>query len=158
MDKKVTYTFLQKVIEVLCAGTILFLIVFLIINWPNIPNKIASHYNALGTPDAWSSKESILTMPIVNLGLYLLLTVVSFFPKVWNIPVEITNENYLFIYQNMRSMLCFLKLIIVATFTYISICDATGRSLGSFFLILFLVLLFGVMIYYIRKISKSPKQ
>jgi uncharacterized membrane protein len=134
------------------------LIVFLIIDWPNIPNKIASHYNALGTPDAWSSKESIVTMPVVNFGLYVLLTVISFFPKLWNIPVEITNENYLFIYKNMRSMLSFLKLIIVATFTYISICDATGRPLGGFFLILFLVLLFGVMIYYIRKISKSQKQ
>ena len=78
---------------------LLLLFGYLISIWGNIPDKIPSHYNAAGVVDSYGGKGSILIMPIVGAGLYIMMTVVSFFPSVWNTPVKITEKNYLFVYQ-----------------------------------------------------------
>lgn len=140
MDKKIPFTMNQKIIEILTIGILLFLFGYLIINWSSIPEKVPSHFNALGVADAWSQKGTVIFVPIVCLVSYSLLTVVSFFPSIWNMPAKLTPENYLFMYQSTRSLICYLKLVLVSTFSYISICTAISRPLGTIFLPLVLIL------------------
>lgn len=152
MKEKVKFTITQKIIEIITAGILLFLIAYLAIKWPSIPDKIPSHYNSLGIADAWSGKTSIIITPIVSIILYTSLTLLSLFPAIWNIPVEVTDKNYLFVYQNTRSMVCYLKLVLVATFSYMSICAARGKALGNLFLPIELTAIFGIIIWFIVKL------
>ena len=54
MDKRISFTSKQKIIELLTAGILLFLFGYLIINWSSIPEKIPSHFNASRVANAWS--------------------------------------------------------------------------------------------------------
>ncbi|HEY5561418.1 MAG TPA: DUF1648 domain-containing protein [Clostridiaceae bacterium] len=157
MDKKVSFTSNQKIIELLTTGVLLFLFGYLMINWSAIPEEVPSHFNALGVADAWSGKGTVIFVPIVCLTLYLLLTVVSFFPSIWNIPVKLTPGNYVFVYQNIRSLICYLKLVLVSTFSYISICTAISKPLGTIFLPLILIIVFGLIVVFLIKIKKFSK-
>lgn len=157
MNIKVPFTTAQKIIDVISILIILFLFGFLIFNWANIPDRIPSHFDATGAANAWSSKGSILIMPIVSVVLYSFITVISFFPAIWNTPVRITEDNYIFVYQNIRYIISYTKLLLVSVFAYLSICTATQGSLGVWFLPVFLVLMFVPIIFFIVKIVRGSR-
>ena len=96
-------------------------------------------------------------MPIVCFTVYLLITVVSFFPCIWNMPAEITSENYVLVIQNTKSLICYMKLIMVFTFSYISICTAISKPLGKIFLPLVVIITFGLIVIFLVKIKKYSK-
>lgn len=157
MNKKIPFTITQKIMEFLTAGVFLFWVGYLIIRWSSIPERVPSHYNASGVVNAWSEKSTLILVPIVCLILYLLLTVESFFPSMLNIPVKITEKNYLLVTQCKRSLICYLKLVVVVTFSYISICTASSRPLGVIFLPLVLIITFGLIAVFFTKIKKVSK-
>lgn len=154
INEKVSFTIAQKVSEVLSVLTIIFLFGYLILNWSEIPDKIPSHYNALGEVDRWSSKGSILILPIIGGFLYLVITLLSFMPYAWNIPIKANENNYIKVYENTRSIICYTKLIMLSAFTYITICTVKGINLGKWFTLIFLGLTFGVIIIFTLKIYK----
>lgn len=158
MDKKIPFTSLQKFLEIATIAILVVTIGHLAIAWNSIPDQIPSHYNSAGVVDAYSGKGMILIMPLVGVGLYALMTVLSFFPAVWNTPVKITEKNSMFVYQNIRSLLGFTKLALVITFAYITYKMANAESLGPEFLPFTLVALFVPMIWYIVKIVKGNKR
>lgn len=157
MERKLKFTLSQKILEGCTVLVLLFLAGYLIVYWPAIPDTIPSHYNAAGVADAWSGKGSILFVPVVCVVLYSLITIVSFFPSIWNVPVAVTEENKARVYTLMRNMVCVIKLILVLVFTYITVCTAQSAALSPFFLPVMLLVLFGSMIYYIVRIVKSAK-
>lgn len=158
MDKKTPFTGMQKFLEIATIAILVVTIGHLAIAWGSIPDLIPSHYNSVGVVDAYSAKGMILIMPIVGIGLYILITVLSFFPAVWNTPVKITEKNSMFVYQNVRSLLSFTKLGLVITFAHITYKMAHAESLGPEFLPFTLVALFVPMIWYIVKIVKGNKR
>lgn len=129
--------------------------VYLIVSWGKLPDKIPGHYNAAGVADHWGDKNEILILPIISVVLYALLTIVSFFPSVWNTPVKITEENREFVYLNLKTMLILIKMEIIIAFAYITYCNIKIQSLGTWFLPVELIMVFGTVIYYIIKVSRS---
>jgi Predicted membrane protein len=154
MNKRIPFTFIQKIIELLTIGVMLFLFVYLVINWSSIPERIPSHFNALGEANAWSNKSTVLLMPILCFVLYVIMTAVSMVPAIWNTPIKLTEENYVLVNQSTRSLICFMKLTVVVTFSYITICIATGKQLGIAFLPIVLIVLAGSFVVYFLKIKK----
>lgn len=132
----------------------IFLFGYLILNWNEIPDKIPSHYNALGEVDGWSSKVSMLILPMIGGFLYLVITLLSFMPYAWNIPIKANENNYIKVYQNTRSIICYTKLIMLSAFTYITICSSKGSNIGTWFTFIFLALTFGVIIAFTLNIFR----
>lgn len=139
MKDKITFTKFQKRTELLSVIALCFLLIYLVSNWSSIPARIPSHYDMNGVITAWSSKSSLLLLPVISLAIYALLTVVLFFPKTWNIPVKITDENRARVYAVTRSMLCVLKLLTMLLFISITVSLVKMREPG----ILFFIILFG---------------
>ncbi|WP_101909636.1 DUF1648 domain-containing protein [Marasmitruncus massiliensis] len=156
--KKVPFSKFQNGLE----GVSLFLLgyqgFYLMMGWDSIPNKIPTHFNAAGIPDGWGGKGTLLTLLGICLLIYLLITVVLFVPKMWNVPVTITAANEQFVYGNMSRMLSTIKLSITGCFTYINIRSAQGGSLGAWFMIIFLLAMFGSMAYYILRTVRGAKK
>jgi len=72
-------------------------------------------------------------LPAVTLGLYVLLTVIGFFPRSLNFPVEVTEENRGRLEPIALSMMGWLKAELTWLFTYIAwavIRVALGRANG----------------------------
>lgn len=157
MDKTIKFTTFQKRIELLSVIALCFLAIYLVSNWSSIPARIPVHYDASGLIDGWGSKYTLLTLPGICLGMYAVLTVVSFFPKAWNIPVKLTDENRLRVYTVTRSLLCMLKLMLILLFTAITISMVKLQEPGIFFFALLFGGVFAVIGGSIVKIIKVSK-
>lgn len=148
-------TKMQIIIEASTIIILLSLFSYVITNWNTIPEQVPSHFNYHGQIDSWSNKNMILFPLFVCLFLYVMLTVVSFFPSMWNMPVKITEENRVRAYYYTRYMITILKLELVSVFTYITIQTSKAEMLSLYFLPLFLIVIFGTIAVHIVMINKS---
>ncbi len=129
-----------------------------------LPDRIPSHFNASGAPDAFASKASIWILPIIGLSVFLLLHFLSKAEKlkINGGPANRTKEQEEQIQTIGRKMLNALKILIPAAFLYINfstINTALGKmnGLGSYFLIIFLISIFGVLGYFTYKMYNLPE-
>lgn len=101
--------------------------------WKRLPAQLPSHFGPGGAPDAWGDRSMLAILPLVALFLYGILTLVSFFPGLWNYPVQVTEENRARLQAVTAPMLGWIKLELVLTFLYItwgSIRGARGEANG----------------------------
>ena len=76
---------------------------------------------------------------------------VLFCPQALNVPVKITEENHVKVYDLTRDLMNFTKIAINISFLYITLMSANSKSLGVWFLPACLILIFvPIVIYYIK--------
>lgn len=157
---KIQLSLLEKILEgisVLCIGAI---IGVLFINWMSLPDRIPIHFGISGSPDSWGDKIKLIYIPIVMLFIYVLLTIVARFPHTFNYLVEITQGNAKIQYQNARKMILWLKVEVIFVFGYIElitilVAHNKKSGLDVWFLPVFLILLFGTIVYHFVKMIKN---
>jgi hypothetical protein len=147
----------QKIIELLSGAGVLCLFLFLILRWPFLPDTVPSHYDAAGLIDAWKPKSSLWFPAGACAALYGVLTAVSFFPRLWNLPVNVTDANRARVLSRTRTLLCLLKLEMVALLGYITLQAAHGQPLGALFLPAVLPVIFGTLAVSLVRIIKGAK-
>ncbi len=157
MKEKIKFTKFQRWLEFLSIAVLIFLFAFLSSNWSSLPATIPSHYDASGLIDGWGSKNSLLLFPVICLVMYALLTVVSFFPKTWNVPVKLTDENRVRVYTVTRSLLSMLKLMLLLNFTVIERSMVKMQPLGIWFVFFMMAGIAGTLIGFIIKTIKVSK-
>lgn len=84
--------------------------------YSKLPEIIPTHFSFSGKADAYGSKSSIFTLPILGLVIFVLLTILNRFPHIFNYPVTITEDNALQQYKMGTRVLRYLKLIIAIIF------------------------------------------
>jgi uncharacterized membrane protein len=127
-----------------------------------LPETIPIHFNAAGEADGFGSRNSIWSLPIIGVIIYVGMFALNRFPYIFNYPVEITEENAEKQYRNATKLIRMLNLIIAATFLYISyfsIRTSLGISsgLGWYFTPIFLggtFLTIGIYLYLSFKSKK----
>ena len=142
-------------VEIVCVTLLIGVSIYLYLNWNTIPDKIPGHYNAMGKIDRMGSKGELLILPIIGWLIYLFLTVIEKFPQIWNTGVTVTEENKERVYRITKNLLNTVKLIMVAVFVYLTINSSQAISLTVWFLPVFLILLFGLMIFFIIKLVRA---
>ena len=159
---KVPYSKVEKAAEVIGIIVLLIAVGMVIKYLPLLPDTIPTHFNAAGEVDGYGSKGSLLILPIVSIVLYLMLTILSRFPQIYNYPTEITEDNAQYQYENARKLMIYLKVEIIVVFTFIegetinsALNSTTG--LGLWFLPICLVVIFGTLIRFIVKSLKVNK-
>lgn len=157
---EIQYSQPEVMLEVIAAVGVLILIIFSIVSWPELPDKIPSHFGASGFPDGWSSKQSIWFLPGIGAGLFVLLTIVSKFPHTINFPWAVTDENAEKQYQIGRAMVVSLKAELVWLFAYMefgTIQVSMGKTdgLGMIFLPITLIVIFGTVAFFLVKGYKA---
>lgn len=154
---KLKYTKTQIFFEVIGVLILLGMIAFVVSKWNSLPQQIPAHYNAQGVVDRWGGKNEILFLPIVSAFLYVMLTAVSLFPKSWNMPAKVSEENRLEVYGCMKTMLILMKVEILGVFFYITYQMSMQKALSALFLPIFLVVLFGTIAYFIFRTAEKSK-
>ncbi len=157
MKEKIKFTKLQRWLEFMSIAVLLFLFVFLSSNWSSLPARIPLHFNADGLAESLGSKNSLLVLPVICTAMYALLTVVCFFPKTWNIPVKLTDENRNRVYTVTRSFLVTLKFLLLLNFTVIERSMVKMQPLDGWFVFIVLAGVFGTMTGFTVKIIKVSK-
>ena len=155
---KLKYTKFQIVLEIIGLLLIVGMIVFVYTHWDQIPQQVPMHYNAMGEIDSWGSKYEILFLPAISILLYAFITAVSFFPQIWNVPVKITDENKETVYLSTKDLLIIMKVEILMSFFYINYHTVTAQPLPITFLPVFLIVIFGTIIFFTRRIIRLGKK
>ena len=143
--------------EILCLVLLIGILIYLFVKWSSIPDKIPGHYNAMGEIDRMGNKGELLILPIISWLMFLGMTVLEKFPQAWNTGVKVTEENKERVYRTLKNMISTMKVIIVAVFSYLTINSAQALSLSAWFLTVCLILMFGLIIFFIIKLIRVSK-
>ncbi|WP_373550614.1 DUF1648 domain-containing protein [Haliscomenobacter sp.] len=104
--------------------------VYLVVQyWPDLPERLPTHYNFQGKPDAYGAKSSILFLPLLGVGIFVMTTVVAMYPQSMNLPVKVTDENREQLYAKGTRFVHILRFLISVLFAYI-LWGTIGVGLG----------------------------
>ena len=79
-------------------------------------DRIPIHFDSAGNPNGWGQPHTLLILPLVTLGLYLVITIVAQFPGAFNYPVRVTVENGARLEELALGMITWLKTELVWLF------------------------------------------
>ena len=141
-------------LELLTFVALLSFILFFTLQWQTISEPLPSHFGFSGQPNAWGDKSSLLVSLIIGMAIYILLSVIELFPRIWNFPVQLTEQNREKLVAIALDMFILLKLVIVLAFGMINYWTITAHALPVWFLPLFLFILFGGVAFFIWKMVR----
>ncbi|PRR81877.1 DUF1648 domain-containing protein [Clostridium vincentii] len=155
---KLKYTKFQIALEIIALLLIIWMIIFICTQWNKLPDQIPAHYNAMGEPNRWGDKIEIIIAPIISILLYATITIASFFPKTWNVPVRVTDSNKEVVYRYTRNLLILIKVEVIGMFFYTTYYTATSQSLSAYSMPVLLFIILGTPIYFIIRICRIEKK
>jgi uncharacterized membrane protein len=130
---------------------------YLILAWKTIPDQIPGHYNAVGEIDRWGDKSELIVLPIVSWLMYGLITLIERYPQIWNTGVRVTEENRTEVYRLLKSLIAVVKMFVLLMFGSLSVISSLGLNLPMWYLLAFLVVLFGTIVYFIVRLTRLRK-
>jgi uncharacterized membrane protein len=90
------------------------------VDGPNpLPQRIPTHFNAMGEPNAWGSPSTLWLLPGVAAFVFMLISAVSLFPAAFNFPVRSTPLNRPRLVMLTIRMMAWIKVELVCLFLYI---------------------------------------
>ena len=143
------------VLNIACIIMLLGVVIYLIVRWSSIPDRVPGHFNVSGEVTRWDAKGSLIIMPVIAGILYIGMTILEQFPQVWNTGVRVTQENMFRVYKILKSMISMIKLLIVATFVSIVIVQSLAVGLPAWLLPVFISLIFGTVIINILRLVRA---
>jgi len=160
---KVPYQSLDIVLECISIVLVVLMWLYLLTEYPNLPDIVASHFNAKGEPNDYGSKTFILILPSIATLMYLGLFVLNRYPHLHNYMVNITENNALKNYRFSTRIVRIFSTLIMVLLAYITFQIVEGAKnqtflLGSSFLPIVIsvsILLPISIIIYFRKINKA---
>ncbi len=158
---KVPLKHIDIAVELLSIALLLLMWLYIITEYHNLPDIIASHFNVKGQPDDYANKGFLWFIPTIGTVLYVALLYLNRYPHKHNYTVNITPENAFKHYQFSTRVLRtvnFLCLLLFAYITYAIIKSAkNGQSeLGFAFIYIVIgisILLPVIIIIYKKKLN-----
>ncbi|HTQ64794.1 MAG TPA: DUF1648 domain-containing protein [Puia sp.] len=141
---------------------ILFIWIYTIIHYSQLPDTIPSQYNFKGEADNYGTKKIMWILPGILTVLVIGLTILNRYPQVFNYPVKITEENALRQYTMATRLIRFLKLTIVVLIIFVDIkmtksVHDNQSNLGSWFLPAFIAGIFILLMIYLYEAAIKKK-
>lgn len=157
---KIKMTKFDIAAEVLALIIVLGNIIFLLIAWNSLPDRIPAHTDFAGNVNKYGGKGTLVLLPVLTLVMYLGLTVLSRFPQYFNYAVQITEENAERQYRLGVQIMLVLKFIIIFTFSFIQykfidLAFNHKNSIGIWFFPVFIVIVFVPLGIHIWKSIKA---
>lgn len=139
-------------LNIIAILSFLFAVSFILLNWSTLPVKLPSHYNFAGEPDRWSDKWFIFVLLAIGIILWFSLQIVEKKPHLHNYS-GLTEKNREILYKNSMLLMNFVKNEILIYFSYSAINDiyvanGTGSILGTWDLLVFVILIIGTIIFF----------
>jgi uncharacterized membrane protein len=114
---------MRRTIEALCLGmlAILYWMTYAALNGAErLPNRIPTHFDISGRPNAWGSPGFLWFLPAVAAGIYLLLTVLgSIRFRRYNLPIAVNETNLPFIQEQTILLVAWIKCEMLCLFAYL---------------------------------------
>ncbi|MBN2457429.1 MAG: DUF1648 domain-containing protein [Sedimentisphaerales bacterium] len=156
------YSRMDVTAEVIALLSLLLSFLTLYLNWSSLPAIIPIHFNFAGETVRMGSKSELLELQFIIAMIYLLITVVSRFPRWYRYPWKITAENASRQYSIARSFFLWLKVLCMGamslcTWRIIQVALCRTEGLGTIFGPTVLMLLFALIAAYLLKAIRAIK-
>jgi uncharacterized membrane protein len=157
---------MRKTMEVVGLGmlAVLYWITYSALNGAErLPDRIPTHFNISGQPNAWGPPGFLWFLPVVAIGLYLLMTVLGSIQfRRYNLPVPVTESNLPFIQEQTGVMVAWIKCELLCLFTYLqwSIIQSARTSefrLSPLLIPVFLAVIFSTVGWHLTAIIRGAK-
>lgn len=160
---KIPFEPIDIIIELVSIALLIFMWSHVMANFNDLPETIASHFNAKGLPDGYSSKQFLWFLPGLATLLYAGICWINRYPHLHNYMINITEKNAFELYRTSTKTLRVVNMLCVLLFAYISYNIVEGAKneysgLGwAFFYVIITVsiLLPIVLIVYQLKLKKK---
>jgi Protein of unknown function (DUF1648) len=109
----------RKILEVLglsCLAALFWMTYSALYGPARLPDRVPTHFDSAGQPNAWGSPVGILVLPAMGGALYLLMSVVTRFPDAFHYPVRVTTLNMARLQAITLGMIAWLKLELACLF------------------------------------------
>ncbi len=156
---------MRKTLEVIGLGAlaVLFWTTYSALNGPTPPpDRIPTHFDAAGNANGWGPPSTLMLLPAVALGVYLLITILSQFPSALNVPVRVTSETRARVEALTLQMVAWFKVELVCLFTWLQwtiLQTARSRegSISPALVPVFLVVVFATLIAHMVAMIRVTK-
>lgn len=159
---QVPFKTIDVVIELASIAILIIMWLQIIIEYPDLPETVASHFNGSGEADNHSNKSFVWFLPSLAVIIYAGLFLANRYPHLHNYMVNITDENALKYYTFSTRVLRVVNFLCTLMFGYISYEIIEGAknnssNLGRGFVIIVvgLSLALPIFIYAYQKKLKS---
>ena len=112
-----------------CWLIVIVQLISLFLRWASLPDRIPAHFDVAGKVDRWGSKAELLVLPWISILMMAGLEWVSRHPKLWNIPVAVTEHNREALEAVTLRILSLAELLVVLLSALLEYFSMTGRSL-----------------------------
>ena len=106
---KLKLTTTDKIVEILGWIAIVATWVLALTSYPTLPDEVPIHYNITEQADSFGAKSSLMMLPKIATVLFLLMSLLTFFPEMGNYHVRITKDNAPYQYTNAVRLLRYIK-------------------------------------------------
>ena len=159
---KVPFETVDIIVELISITLLILMWGYCIINYFELPDTIATHFNTVGEPDDFGSKQTIWIIPIVASVMYIGLFILNKYPHLHNYMINITDENALKNYRfstRIVRVVNFLCVLLMTYITYMIVESAFGKqfNLGTWFvpIVIGVSIILPIIIFvYMRKLNK----
>jgi hypothetical protein len=156
---KIPLTWKDRTLILIATVPIVFVIIYLKINWNSIPEIIPTHFNFSGVPDSFGSKKSLFIIIGISTGMHVFMSILAKVPGCYNYPVSITEKNAEILYKIGRKIMILIDLemsYMMSMLAWENIQTAMGRMYGVSSGVLFVIIgvMFVTIIYGIIRMIK----
>ncbi len=156
---------LDKILEMISGVALaaLFIATALALYGPvRLPDRIPTHFDVLGRPDAWGSSRMLLLLPVIGAALYLLMSWVARYPSAFNFPVRVTPRNRQRLEGLALGMIAWLKAEVVSLFAWIQwtairAARHPGKGFSPLFMPILLVAVFATIIAHVAAMIRAGR-
>ncbi|SFA87570.1 Protein of unknown function [Lentibacillus halodurans] len=138
------------------ASIVLIIMTFMYaaLKYASLPDTIPIHFNAQGEVGNWGNKAMIFMLPVISLLLYIMFYFLNMVPHLFNLPVNITEENAARIYPLARMMMAIFNFEMMAIFSYvtwemINVAQGHSATLDIWFVLVVFVVPLGTIALFI---------
>ncbi len=116
-------------------------------SYQKLPETIAIHFNVLGEADGFGNKTTLFVLPLITLFMWLLITILSRYPHIFNYAVKITEENRMRQYTMAVRFLRWLKLIVIIIFFLILVAVISEANTNKLHNIAWLIMFIPIITF-----------
>lgn len=147
-----------KILDIVTILIFLAAIIYLVVQFPGLPDRVPGHYDAAGNVDRWGSKMELLVLPLVGIGLWILMTVLEKRPHLFNY-LNLREDNVEAQYRNGVLMMNLLKNECILLFSIlivqgVTISAGVMEGMAGWILPLLLFVIFGTLIIFMIKMLR----
>lgn len=160
---KVPYEAIDIIIEFMSITLLILMWSYCIMNYTDLPDTIATHFDGSGNPDGFGSKQTVWMIPSIAIVLYIGMFIVNKYPHIHKYMVNINEDNALKNYRfstRLLRVVNFLSMLLMGYITYMIIVSANGEKLeiGSWFIPLIIgssIVLPIILLIYMKTLNKK---